>query len=54
MPTSLLHNSHRPTCGPSGLEGDDALKRRDEPQLSDLRVDTPVMGLTPARQEHMR
>lgn len=35
-------------CGPSGLLGEEALKRRELPQARDLRVLMPVTGLTPS------
>lgn len=35
-------------CGPSGLLGEEALKRRELPQARDLRVEMPVTGFTPS------
>jgi hypothetical protein len=40
------------TWGPSGLLGEEALKRRLLPQLRDSRVEMPVFELTPSAYLH--
>lgn len=48
IPSLQLQQHSRGTAGPSGFEGELALKRRLLPQARDWRVDTPVWGLTPS------
>lgn len=48
----ILHSNQLRPAAPSGLLGEDALKRRLLPQLRLLRVDSPVTGFTPSATLH--